>query len=206
VIVFLRRLLRTKNTQFSAFQTNLAALTEPALWRKVVKKLNTVLTNYWIDALIFAGFLVAMEPRLTGTSLHEWISVALAATVIVHLLLHWQWAVSVTTKFFHKLIYATRIQYVVDLLMFVSFTTVIFSGLMISRSVMPFFGIQLGQGFNFRELHAAAASLGLIAMAVHFALHWDWVTRTSKRFILSPLFSRFGHPKSGAPAIETRQN
>ena len=60
-------------------------------------------TNLYVDIAILVGFLVAYEPALTGVAVHEWLSLAFASAVILHLLLHWDWVVQVTLKFFRKL-------------------------------------------------------------------------------------------------------
>ena len=59
-------------------------------------------TNLLLDTGIFAAFLVAMEPHFSDVSIPEWLSVALAATVVVHLLLHWEWIISVGKRFFQS--------------------------------------------------------------------------------------------------------
>lgn len=64
------------------------------------KKLNPIKTNLWVDVVIFLAFLLALDPRTTGIAIHEWLSLAAAGAAIVHLLLHWQWIVEVTRRFF----------------------------------------------------------------------------------------------------------
>ena len=34
--------------------------------------MKSLKTNFWLDAFIFAGFLAALQPRLTGIAIHEW--------------------------------------------------------------------------------------------------------------------------------------
>ncbi|MCC6904676.1 MAG: hypothetical protein IT326_02465, partial [Anaerolineae bacterium] len=53
----------------------------------------------WLDAALFAAFVIAMAPRFSGLAVHEWLSLALAAAVVCHLLLNWNWIVAVTRRF-----------------------------------------------------------------------------------------------------------
>lgn len=138
--------------------------------------------NFMIDAGIFAAFLAAEEPRLTGINWHEWLSVALAATIIVHLLLHWRWITNIVSKYFRKLWHVSRLKFIVDLLLFAAFTGVMVSGLMISRSVLPFLGIQAAPDRTWNSLHSLTAQASVILLGVHFALNWDWVTGMVKTF------------------------
>jgi hypothetical protein len=140
-------------------------------------------TNFLIDAGIFVAFLAAEEPRLTGISWHEWLSVALAATIVVHLLLHWRWITNVLTNYFRKLFHVSRLKFVVDLLLFAAFTGVMVSGLMVSRSVLPFVGIEIRPDRSWGSLHTLTAQASVILLGVHFALNWAWVVGMIKRFI-----------------------
>ncbi len=144
-------------------------------------------TNLFIDLGIFGVFLVAANPNLTGLPLHEWLGVALAGTLVMHLLLHWRWIVSVSLHFFRQLWHDSRLQYVVDLLLFISFTTVMMSGLMISRVVLPALGIAMTRNPAWVPLHSLSANATLALIAMHTALHWNWIVKTSKRYLVDPL-------------------
>ncbi len=41
--------------------------------------MKSLKTNFWLDAFIFAGFLAALQPRLTGIAIHEWFTLAATA-------------------------------------------------------------------------------------------------------------------------------
>ncbi len=148
-------------------------------------------TNLWIDVGIFAAFLVAFEPRLTGVSVHEWLSLAFAAVVVVHMLLHWKWIVAVLRRFFRRPLHVSRIKFVVDFLLFVAIVGVMLSGLLISRSVLPALGISIPEGNGWRGLHSLSANLSLVLVGLHFALNWNWVVWMISRYIVSPLRNGF---------------
>lgn len=144
-------------------------------------------TNLIVDFGIFAAFLVAFEPSLTGISIHEWLSIALAAAVVIHLLLHWKWITGVLRRFFRQLLHTSRLKFVVDFLLFTAFVTVMLSGLLISRSVLPTLGLSAVEGHGWRGLHSLSANLSLGLVALHFALNWQWVVRMISRYVFSPL-------------------
>ncbi len=148
--------------------------------------MKSLKTNFWLDVFIFAGFLAALQPRLTGIAIHEWFTLAAAATLVLHVVLHWDWAVGITKRFFRNLFHASRLNYVVDALLFVAFTLVITSGLVISRVVLPTFGLQTFSSRSWLEIHNASSNLTLLLVALHFALHWSWVKNTFQRLILNP--------------------
>ncbi len=93
-------------------------------------------TNLLVDILIFIVFLIVYEEKATRTAIHEWLGIALGLFFVVHIILHWKW-IGVNTKLFLQRMRAeSRINYVLDILLFIGFTTIIFSGIMISESVL----------------------------------------------------------------------
>jgi hypothetical protein len=163
------------------------------MWRKMNK------TNLFIDIGIFAAFLIADQPALTGVPLHEWFSVAFAATIIVHLLLHWKWIVTVGLRFFQNLFHTSRLKFVVDSLLFVAFNLLMMTGLMISRSFLVFFGIQSVRNQVWTTLHATSASMMLIMTGLHFTLSWNWVVGMGRRYLSWPGLPTFKAQKQPVP-------
>ncbi len=152
--------------------------------------MKSLKTNFWLDAFIFAGSLAALQPRLTGIAIHEWFALAAAATLVFHVVLHWDWAVGITRTFFRNLFHVSRLNYLVDALLFVMFTVAITSGLVISRFVMPTLGLQTFSSRSWLEIHNASANLTLLLVALHFSLHWSWVKNTFIRLVVSPFKPR----------------
>lgn len=151
------------------------------------RKTSPVKTNYLVDVAIFIAFLIAMDPRLTGLAIHEWLSIAFGAAIVTHLVLHWKWLVATTKRFFSKLPRTSRINYALNTLLFIDMTVLIFTGLMISEAALPALGIRLSEGFAYRQLHDLTANLALILLGLHVALHWKWIVSTTKRYIIQPL-------------------
>ena len=151
--------------------------------RKPFNRNKTVLT---IDFAIFVAFLVAMAPRFSGIAIHEWLSIAFGAAIVTHLLLNWSWIVEVTRRFFGKARWSARVNYVLNTLLFVDMTLIIFTGLMISEAALPLLGIQASHGGAWRRLHDLTANLGVLLIGLHLALHWHWIVNATKRLVGAP--------------------
>ncbi len=155
------------------------------------------ITNILIDLAIFIAFLVSMEPIITGEAIHEWLSIGLAVFIFVHLLFHWDWIIQVGKKYFKKLWHESRLNFFLDVILFIVFTTIMFSGLMISKEVLPVLGIKVVQGGTWKIIHSQSADIGMWLVAIHFGLHWRWIWKMFKRQIFSPfrrLFSKKTEP------------
>jgi len=159
-------------------------------------------TNLILDITIFSAFLAVANPSLTGMTIHEWLALAFAAALVTHLLFHWSWLVSVTKQFFKKLFHQSRLNYVIDALFFVSMTTAMLSGLLISKSVMSTLGIELNASHGWESIHRLASDTSLIMLGLHFALHFKWVLTNLKRYLVSPVIRLFRRPRAGALASQ----
>jgi hypothetical protein len=148
-----------------------------------------------IDVMIFIVFLVAMDPRSSGIPVHEWLTTASLAALVVHLLLNWNWIVQITRRFIGKTNHLSRINYILNWLLFIDGTVIMLSGFMISESLLPFLGISLPHNFAWRSLHDLSANLFLVLLGLHTALHWNWIIDAFKRCVLQPVGRLF----SGGP-------
>lgn len=150
------------------------------------KRTSRTRLNFLIDIIIFIAFLVAMDPRLTGIAIHEWLSIAFGAAIIVHLLLHWQWLAATTKRIFSKIAAQARLNYILNTLFFIDMTLIIFTGIMISEAALPLLGIRFQPNFFWRWLHSFSADLAVYILGLHVALHWKWVVNAFKRYVLRP--------------------
>lgn len=146
---------------------------------------NRTMVNLAVDIGIFVAFLAATAPRLTGLAIHEWLSLAFGAAILTHLLLHWSWIVGVTRRFFGKVAWSARLNYVLNTLLFIAMTTVIVTGILISEVALPFIGISLERDRLWGSLHRLASDATVLLIGLHVALHWRWIVNATRR-----LFSR----------------
>lgn len=161
------------------------------------KQPNRNKTNLLIDSAIFLAFLIAMAPRFSGIAVHEWLSIAFAAAIVTHLLLHWNWLVGIAKNFFTRARWSSRLSYGLNLLLFISMTVVIFTGIMISEAALPQLGLHVASGGAWRRLHDISANLTVIIVGLHLAVHWQWIVSMVRRFVIGPLM-----PRRRAPQLE----
>ena len=124
--------------------------------------MKTAKTILVADAVL-AVLLIACElPGVTGVSAHEWLGIVLA----VALLAHAGKRVFTTAKSARN---AARL--VVDVALLATLAVCVVSGLMISGSVLPFFGYYATGYYFWGPLHAATATVLLAVLLVHAALN-----------------------------------
>src|SRR3954470_13335813 len=108
--------------------------------KKSFGSLSATKKNLLVDSAIFLLVLFADSPHFTGQALHEWLGLAFGAGILTHLLLHWQWIEATTQRLFARTAQQARINYGLNLLLFIDITLVTMSGLMISRVALPLMG------------------------------------------------------------------
>ncbi len=151
------------------------------------KRLSTTKVNLIVDGTIFAGFLVATAPHFTGLPIHEWLGIAFGAAIITHLLLHWSWLVATTRRIFTTAPRQARINYVLNTLLFVDITLLVFTGLMISKIALPQLGVTLSPGILWRAVHTLTADAAVFIVGLHVALHWSWIAKSVSRYVVTPI-------------------
>jgi cytochrome b len=163
-------------------------------------RLSATKVNLIVDGSIFAAFLVATAPHFTGMPIHEWLGIAFGADIITHLLLHWSWLVATTRRIFTTAPRQARINYVLNTLLFIDITLLVFTGLMISKIALPQLDMTLSPGILWRSLHTATADAAVI-VGLHVALHWGWITKSVSRYLLTPVADGL---RQFAPSLSTQ--
>ncbi|MFN8413901.1 MAG: DUF4405 domain-containing protein [Anaerolineales bacterium] len=149
-------------------------------------------TKLWVDVAIFIAFLITMEPRSSGLAIHEWLTLSMLAAMTVHLLLNWDWIIEISRRLMRRLGMQTRINYILNWLLFIDGTLVMISGIMISEVALPAMGVKLPFGFAWRRLHDMSANFALLLLGVHTALHWNWIVNTFNKYVFAPIGRLFG--------------
>jgi cytochrome b len=136
-----------------------------------------------LDLSTFIALLTVSAPHFTGDAIHEWLGIALSGAIVVHLLLNWKWIVEVTSRLFTKSVKNLTFGYFLNWGLFISGIMTVLSGLMISKTVVPFFGLTLPQNMSWREVHSLSTNIIMVLMGLHVALHWNWIVSMFKKLI-----------------------
>jgi hypothetical protein len=151
------------------------------------RRLSGIVRRFWVDVVLFVIFVLEMNMTATGEAIHEWLGIAAGGLFVIHLLLHWEWIVSVTRRIVGKLPIAQRIKYIVDILLFIDLVIVGATGLWISEVAMRQIGVQFESGLSWRWLHSHAADWAVWLIGLHLALNWGWVVNALKRCLWQPV-------------------
>ena len=144
--------------------------------------LSEALQNFWVDILLFLGFLLDMNYHFTGGTIHEWLGIALAVSVIVHLLLHWKWIAATVKRILGKMVLAQRLKTIVNILIFIDVVMVMMTGILISKDVVRTLGLNFANNNHFwKTLHALSADWMIYLLGVHLALSWKWIVNMFKK-------------------------
>ena len=151
------------------------------------QKLGSVFKNFGVDMVLFIVFVVEMNVHFTGISIHEWLGIAAGMAIVVHLLLHWEWIVTVMRRIVGKLPAIQRIKYILDILIFIDFVVIGATGLWISKVAMGQIGVEFAHNSFWRWLHTSSADWGVWLIGLHLALNWKWVLNALKCYVWQPV-------------------
>lgn len=113
---------------------------------------------------------VAVLPQITGIAAHEWLGLAALTAFLLHLAASLN-ALSSLLKAarFGSALAVARIA--LDAALFIPIAVCIVSGVLISATVLPMFGLFAPGYFIWNPLHAASAKILLALVLVHVASH-----------------------------------
>lgn len=128
-----------------------------------------------LDIALFVAIVIASHPEWTGISLHEWLAVAIALPALYHLAINWDWVIRVASKILTKLKAVSRINFVVDVALFIATVTVMATGIMVLPGVVPTSGGDVVLGV-WRGAHRVSSDATVLLMLAHFVLHAQWMS------------------------------
>lgn len=146
-------------------------------------KINRQQSNWILDALLFAGFIISFAMDWTGLSLHQWIGVFGGLLATYHLFLHWDWVISVTVRFFGKTSAQARIYYLLDAAIMIGFYLIGLTGIIIST----WLNLTLTNYAAWVDFHVTTSILTLILIVLKIGLHWRWIVRVARQPMFTPV-------------------
>lgn len=140
-------------------------------------------TKIVLDLMMAITFVLLMNPRvLDGLPFHEIAGIVIGVAILVHIGLNYSWVVNTTKKIFDsRLPKKTRFSYLLNILLLISMATVIITGILISRVVLPNLAIQGQGGHSLRGIHDLSANTTLALVGLHIGVHWQWIMSICKR-------------------------
>lgn len=138
------------------------------------------------DVLLLAVFALTTTPNATGVPLHEWAGLAVIPILVVHLLLNWSWIIGVSRQVFTRLAGEVRFNHLLDAVLFVGMSMVMFSGILASQSALRWMGIPIRPDPFWRHLHEIWSNVLIVMIGVHVAMHGRWIVARFKRAPVNP--------------------
>jgi peptidoglycan biosynthesis protein MviN/MurJ (putative lipid II flippase) len=138
--------------------------------------MSTTRTKLAVDLGLLALF-VATAASHEGPSGHQWLGIALAAGIGLHLMLHRRWIATVWSRRRNPILpRSTRRNAWMGVFLACAFALTVVSGLLIAPA------FRTGEADpGLVELHHLGAMLALLGTAIHLALHRKWLVHTTRR-------------------------
>jgi hypothetical protein len=137
--------------------------------------------NWIIDAISFAVFIICFLADLTGLVAHQILGIAIGALCGYHMILHWSWIKTVTTRLFKHTSRQAKNFYVVDAGITLGLLTMLITGLFIST----WFELTTEHYLVFKNIHVIAAVVTLLLIVMKIGLHRHWIIGTAKHHIFT---------------------
>ena len=123
-----------------------------------------------LDAVAAALFAAAVLPQLTGIAAHEWLGIAALAALLVHLATSLDALAGLCRAAAHRSFLALA-RVTLDAALFLTLAVCAVSGVLVSATVLPAFGLFAPGYFVWDPLHAASAKVLLTLVLVHAVSH-----------------------------------
>lgn len=141
----------------------------------------SISTRVWIDIALFVGYVLLSAPQTTGIPFHEYFTVVFIPIFISHIVLDWSWIARVFRRSDRQRSAEVRFNRAFDIVLFIGMVVVIYSGFLVSESILPDFGIDPEVTTFWSTIHDAFGNLLILLVGVHVAVHWPWIKRNIKR-------------------------
>lgn len=131
-----------------------------------------------LDIVMVIAFVLLYKKMLFGLAFHEIAGICVCLLFIVHKLLNWNWIIAVSKNLFNKKTpRKVRVQYIVDVLLFIDMTALLVTGIGINKTISSTLAFLPKSASVW---HYFTAGLALILIGVHVGLHWGMIKNKLK--------------------------
>jgi hypothetical protein len=139
-----------------------------------------------LDVILLLAIAVLQEPRRTSITGHEWLGVAFAALLFIHILVNWRWIVTTLGRVRAAEPRRSRINATLNGALFIVMVITVLSGVAISEVLLPLVDASRSDHIAWVKIHSFFAGTALAIVGLHVALNWDWIAgmlrkRSSRR-------------------------
>ena len=165
---------------------------------KKKRKMSKAQQNVIVDVGLLGLFMTALAQEATGLALHEWLGLSFVGAATGHLLLHSKWVAQSAKRFFGKMPWKTRANYILAAALLANVGLVAYSGVQISEVAVPNVITTNANLGLWQDLHEGAAGAFSGLVGAHLLLHWKWILGMSKKYLAKP-FNNLRLPKIDQP-------
>ena len=130
-----------------------------------------------VDVLMTVALLFLMTYNMLGDAFHEWLGAGMLVLFLLHHILNFKWSRAI---FRGKYTAYRVLQTVLVLAILLTMLGSLVSGIILSRHVFIFLGIDGGRSFA-RTLHLVCAYWNLVLLSFHLGLHWNSMMAMAKK-------------------------
>lgn len=156
-----------------------------------------------LDGFLFILFVLLYSPLITALSLHEFLGIIFILPFIIHLLFSWLWIKQSTKRLLKTINWRYKLNYLLNLTLFVLVILEIVSGLIISQVLLPSIGIKTINDWRWRALHNQVSVGIVIIVSFHISMNWQRIISYFK--IQIPLASKITKNKVSVSRIIARE-
>jgi hypothetical protein len=134
--------------------------------------------------------------RETWDDLHTWFGILMIVAAVVHIILHWNWILSMFKRIAHEIIHRetrfnnrSRMNLLINAAVGLGFILVAVSGIYLlfvpgGRNAIPDPRIIFTRT-TWDLIHTWSGIVMIVAASVHFAIHWKWITKVTRKIFNS---------------------
>ena len=143
----------------------------------------------WItDTALTVVLLLLMGYSLIGETAHEWLGISMLALAVLHHKWNWAWCKSLGKG---RISAYRAVQSILACLLLFSVLCSLLSGMVLSRYVLGFWTMRLGQDLAATP-HLPCAFWSFLLTGLHLGLHWGSVKEAARR--ITGIVKKTVHP------------